>query len=324
MHQDTEEILTDNGAKFRVEVLRNQVLHGVSIRNTAPHISQSNGLVENANRVIKTALRRNIAANDTRPWPNIVDHILAIHRGTPHESTAPEAEGGEVPDDEVELLIVQAWRTNTEGELLGILFGKVEDGHLDAITDELLVFLGQLVDDLPLDILSRCDEKSGTYVLTRTLAPHLLWSTCMELDADNCFYPSPSLYLEIDVTDLTHWDPFIRRGNAIEASYEEEEEGEKSEEEELGTNQDDPDDIGSEEEESRSEEGGAQEPSVHSPRSREEEKAEAQRRRETAEDKRSVEESEGPPPQLLSGDPSLNPEPPREDSNGAATEGSGS
>ncbi|GBG60085.1 hypothetical protein CBR_g416 [Chara braunii] len=273
MHQDTEEILTDNGAEFRGEVLRNLVLHGVSIRNTAPHMSQSNGMVENANRVIKTALR------------------------------SPEVEGGEVSDDEVELLIVQAWWTATEGEVLGILFGKVEDGHLDAITDEVLVFLVQLVDDLPLDIRSRCDEKPTTDVLTRTLASHLLWSMCTELDGDNCFYPSPSHYLEIDVTDLTQWDPFIRRGNAIEANYEEEEEGEESEEEESGTNQDDLDYIGSKEEESGSEEGGAQEPSVHPPRSGEEEEAEAQRRQETEEGKRSVEESEGPPPQLLLGHP---------------------
>ncbi|GBG87708.1 hypothetical protein CBR_g45862 [Chara braunii] len=146
----------------------------------------------------------------------------------------------------------------------------------------------QLVDELPLDILSRCDEKSGTDVLTRTLAAYLLWSTCTELDGDNCIYPSPSLYFEIDVTNLTQWDPFIQRGNAIEANYEEKEEGEESEEEELGTNQDDPDYIGSEEEESGSEEGGAQEPSVHPRRSREEEKVETQRRRETAEGKRSV------------------------------------
>ncbi|GBG68536.1 hypothetical protein CBR_g3080 [Chara braunii] len=87
MHQDTEEILTDNGAEFRGEVLRNLVLHDVAIQNTAPHMSHSNGLVENANRVIKTALRRNIAARDPRPWLDIVDHILAVHRGTPHEST---------------------------------------------------------------------------------------------------------------------------------------------------------------------------------------------------------------------------------------------
>ncbi len=87
MHQDTKEILTDNRAEFRGEVLRSLVLHGASIRNTAPHMLQSNGRVENANRVIKTVLRRNIAAKDTRPWPDIVDHILVIHRGTPHKST---------------------------------------------------------------------------------------------------------------------------------------------------------------------------------------------------------------------------------------------
>ncbi|GBG77691.1 hypothetical protein CBR_g24137 [Chara braunii] len=87
MHQDTEQILTDNGAEFRGGVLKNLVIHGVAIRNTAPHMSQCNGLVENANRVIKTTLRRNIAARDLRPWADIVDHILAVHRGTPHEST---------------------------------------------------------------------------------------------------------------------------------------------------------------------------------------------------------------------------------------------
>ncbi|GBG82865.1 hypothetical protein CBR_g36391 [Chara braunii] len=244
MHPYTEEILTDNGAKFRGEVLKNLVLHGVSIRNTAPHMLQSNGMVENANRVIKTALRHNIVANDTRPWPDIVE-------------PAPEAEGGKVQDDEVELLIVQAWRTSTEGELVGILFNKVEEGHLDAITDELLVFLAQLVDNLPLDILSRCDEKPGTDVLPRTLAPHLMWSTCTKLDGDNYFYLSPSLYLNIDVTDLTLWDPSVRRGNALGASdeeEEEEEEEEESEEEEPSADRDDHDYIGSEEEgeESRS------------------------------------------------------------------------
>ncbi|GBG88487.1 hypothetical protein CBR_g47957 [Chara braunii] len=156
-----------------------------------------------------------------------------------------------------------------EGELLGIVFGKVEEGHLEAITDELLVFLAQLVDDLPLDILLRCDGKSGSDVLARALAPHLLWSTCTELDGDNCFYPYPSLYLEIDVTDLTLWDPFIRRENVLGASdeeeeeeeekeeEEEEEEEEESEEEESGTDRDDPDYIGFEEEE---EERGTGEP----------------------------------------------------------------
>ncbi|GBG74096.1 hypothetical protein CBR_g17807 [Chara braunii] len=163
------------------------------------------------------------------------------------------------------------------------------EGHLGAITNELLVFLAQLVDDLPLDILSRCDEKSGTYVLPRTLAPHLLWSTCTELDGDNCFYPSPGLYLKIDIIDLTLWDPFIRRGNTKEAGFEdeeeEEEEGEESEEEKSGTDRDDPDYIGIEEEEEKS---GSEESSSHPPRSKEEEEVEAQRRREKVEGKQPV------------------------------------
>ncbi|GBG59330.1 hypothetical protein CBR_g32342 [Chara braunii] len=538
MHQDTEEILTDNGAEFRGEVLRNLVLHGVAIRNTAPHMSQSKGLVENANRVIKTALRRNIEARDPRPWPDIVDHILAVHRGTPHESTglspfqlrtnsvacvsipslldestlnrrptratawdkakrhlellerslprlarkrhtmtelaqgrqvrsyearngnarprpqyklgdivqvrkcarqeqvigarlltprgrisvirqvqrphlcydllrfaaffstlaiytvaefrfteeattrvlaeisafrrlsppgishiavvvvftgditaippeihsdiyrtlrvwagkvrtawtdllcsarrhrragarhgppaslvsklasgrAPGAsslhaapmshrrvsyfdlpssiptlwqsaraptlsyrvkensapllseekwdawwedyielafclleiefrwseaalfgEGPEHPEDSVELLIIQAWRTAEQGDLLGIM-----------------------VDDLPLDIVSHSDKQPGTHVLSRTLEPHLVWSTCTEIDEDNCLYPSQALYLEIDVTDLTFWDLIARQNAAqdeeIEGADEEEEEEEPSSEQ-----RDDPD-----------------------------------------------------------------------------------
>ncbi|GBG85645.1 hypothetical protein CBR_g40374 [Chara braunii] len=177
-----------------------------------------------------------------------------------------------------------------KGELLGILFGKVEEGHLDAIMDELLVFLAQLVDDLPLDLPSRCDEKPRTDVLTRTLVPHLLWSTCTELDGDNCFYPSPSLYLEIDVTDLTLWDSFVRQGNALRASDEEEEEEDEEEEEESSTDQDDPDYIESgEEEEATGEGSGSGKSSDHLRRNKEEEEAEAQRRREKAEGKRSVE-----------------------------------
>ncbi|GBG66095.1 hypothetical protein CBR_g55438 [Chara braunii] len=131
----------------------------------------------------------------------------------------------------MELLIIQAWRTAEQGDLLGIVFGKVEEGNLPLITDELLVFLTQLVDDLPLDILSRSDEQPGTHMLSRTLEPHLMWSTCTEIDEDNCLYPSQALYLEIDVTDLTFWDPIARTNAAqdeeIGGAEEEEEEHRK-------------------------------------------------------------------------------------------------
>ncbi|GBG76034.1 hypothetical protein CBR_g21274 [Chara braunii] len=115
----------------------------------------------------------------------------------------PGGEGTKVPKDEVELLIVQAWRTETEGELLGIVFGKVEEGNLTLITSE---------------------------------------------PGEPCDRPR---------------------------------------------------------------------------RSEEEEEAEVQRQREMAERKRPIEE--GPPPELLLGDPSLNPESPREEpeDDGAVNKGSG-
>ncbi|GBG70157.1 hypothetical protein CBR_g6288 [Chara braunii] len=153
---------------------------------------------------------------------------------------APFGQGPEHPKDSVEFLIIQARRTVEQGDMLGIVFEKVEGGNLTLITDELLVFLTQLVDDLPLDILSRSDEQPGTHVLSRTLEPHLVWSTCTEIDEDNCLFPSQALYLEINVTDLTFWDPIARRNAAQDeeiggAEEEEEEEGLSSEE------RDDPD-----------------------------------------------------------------------------------
>ncbi|GBG68965.1 hypothetical protein CBR_g3664 [Chara braunii] len=153
---------------------------------------------------------------------------------------APFGEGPEHPEDSVELLIIQAWRTAEQGDLLGIVFGKAEEGNLALITDELLVFLTQLMDDLPLDILSHSDKQPDTHMLSRTLEPHLVRSTCTEIDEDNCLYPSQALYLEIDVTDLTFWDPIARQNAAqdeeIGGAGEEEEEEEPSSEE-----RDDPD-----------------------------------------------------------------------------------
>ncbi|GBG85815.1 hypothetical protein CBR_g40625 [Chara braunii] len=262
MHQDSEEIRTDNGAEFRGEVFRNLVLHGVSIHNTAPHMSQSKGLVENANRVIKTALRHNIAANDTRPWPDIMDHILAIHQGTPHDlcllgvafhwaEPADRGVADEIPDDEVELLLIQGWRTDTEGDFLGIVFGEVRNGHLSSITNELLVFLTQVLDDLPLEILSHCDERPGTATLTHTLERHLLWSTCTELEGGSYYVPSAGAYLHVDVTDLSTRDPLIRRVPVGETSEEEEEDDEEEASAEEEDRESDPDYQGSENAESK-------------------------------------------------------------------------
>ncbi|GBG89199.1 hypothetical protein CBR_g48907 [Chara braunii] len=227
---------------------------------------------------------------------------------------APYGEGPKLPDDEVELLIVQAWRTTTEGNLLGILFGKVDDGNLAPITSELLVFLTQLVDDLPLDILSRCDNQSGTHMLSRTLESRLLWSTCTELDDDNYVYQSQAPFLEIDVTDLTLWDPIVRRGNARQR----EEESEDEKEEESSEDRDDPDYVQGKEEEDEEgepaeEEGVAGEPSQQLGRSKEEEEAEARKCVEKVEGRPIT---KGPPPDLLLGNPWIDPEPPKEEEGG--------
>ncbi|GBG62566.1 hypothetical protein CBR_g31203 [Chara braunii] len=161
--------------------------------------------------------------------------------------------------------------------------------------------LAQLLDNLPLDILSRCDERSTPVALPRTLVPHLLWSTCTELDDDNCYYPSSGHYLVIDVTDLTLWNPIVRRvevgEEADDEEVEEEKDQETEEEENSGAGSDDPDYCVSEEGEP---EGSESNGSVSSnERSEEEDKAATLRRQEKAEGKRSVEESDEPAVRLL-------------------------
>ncbi|GBG74639.1 hypothetical protein CBR_g19046 [Chara braunii] len=202
--------------------------------------------------------------------------------------SANKDEEDEVPEDEVELLIVQAWRTDTEGELLGILFGKPRDDHLEPITSEVLIFLSQLLGDLPLDIISRCDQRPTPTALTCTLALHLMWSPCTEINGDNCCYPSSGHYLVIDVIDVTFWDPIIRRGEEREeASGEIEEVSEEEEEEDednSGPESDDPD----YEELEESESGGSESYESASPseQSKEEDEATVQKRSEKAEGKR--------------------------------------
>ncbi|GBG90866.1 hypothetical protein CBR_g51372 [Chara braunii] len=85
-----------------------------------------------------------------------------------------------VVTEDVELLIIQAWRTEVEGDLLGFVFGSVEAGHRQPIVGELLILLTQLVDDLPIDIISHCDESSAPHILSRSLTSYLQWSACLE------------------------------------------------------------------------------------------------------------------------------------------------
>ncbi|GBG67618.1 hypothetical protein CBR_g748 [Chara braunii] len=240
----------------------------------------------------------------------------------------------EIPDDEVDLLLIQGWRTNTEGDLFGIVFRGVRNGHLSSITDELLVFLTQVLDDLPLEILLHCDERSGTTTLTRTLEPHLLWSTCTKLEEESYCVPSTGAYLHVDITDLSTWDPLIWRAPAEGMSEEEEDDDEEEVSAEEEDRESDPDYQGSEDAESEEassgraeseeEEGKVGESSGPDELSWEEGEAVAQRRRAAVEEKRPIEESGGPPPQLLQDDPGRNPELLREEDKrdgGAIAEG---
>ncbi|GBG81617.1 hypothetical protein CBR_g32609 [Chara braunii] len=256
---------------------------------------------------------------------------------------APFGEGLEHPEDSVEFLIIRAWRTAEQGDLLGFLFRKVEEGNPTLITDELLVFLTQLADDLPLDILSHSDKQPGTHVLSRTLEPHLVWSTCTKIDEDNCLYPSQALCLEIDVTDLTFWDPIARQNVAqdeeIRRADEEEEEEEPSSEE-----RDDPDYVPDREagiadksnQPQAQDEGGEPEEEEGSGLSGSEcEGFEAEvrdvarkrvlerrkrKRQETAEGKQPATDVSSVDPSI--GDPWRDPEPPEEEDDGTTAEGS--
>ncbi|GBG86162.1 hypothetical protein CBR_g41066 [Chara braunii] len=272
---------------------------------------------------------------------------IAFHWAEPADRSAED----EISDDEVELLLVQGWRTDAEGDFLGILFKEVCDDHPSSITDEMLVFLTQVLDHLPLEILSHCDEILGTAALTRTLEPHPLWSTCTELEGNGYYLPSRGAYLPVvvDVTDLSTWDPLIRCipiGETSEEAEEEEEESEEGghlqytegettpEEDGSGAESDDPDyweseDAESEEAssdrvESGEEEAGSGGSSGPDELSRREREVVAQRVWAAAEGKRPIEESGGPPPQLLQDDPARNPEPRREEDeqNDTTAEGS--
>ncbi|GBG71847.1 hypothetical protein CBR_g10786 [Chara braunii] len=221
----------------------------------------------------------------------------------------------------------EAMRPGTEGNFMGIIFGEVRDDNLSAIMDELLVFLVKVLDDLPLEILSCCNERPRTRTLTRSLEPHLLWSTCIELDEGSYYLPSRGVFLTVDITDLSTWDPLVRRileGQTREEVQEEEEESEGSAEDEERN--DDPDhqesddevlgEVGSKEDnEEQGDESEEEDTSTDSSEAaelmREEQDAEDQKQREKAKGKHPVEDS-GPPPQLLQGNPALNPEPPRE------------
>ncbi|GBG71555.1 hypothetical protein CBR_g8973 [Chara braunii] len=125
-----------------------------------------------------------------------------------------------------------------ERDLLRFLFGSVRPGHRQQIVQELTIPLVQLADDLPLDIVSQCDESPVPHVLSRTLTPYLQWSACLEELAGNNNPPSQQPYLDpqgiIDIAFFQPQTPSEDEAITLEEEEEEDEEaGDEEEEEET-------------------------------------------------------------------------------------------
>ncbi|GBG73943.1 hypothetical protein CBR_g17658 [Chara braunii] len=141
-------------------------------------------------------------------------------------------EGNQRPASEiVELLVIQAWRTNMAGDLLGFVFGAVDRENRSQTVRELRIVIARLADELPLDIVSQSDEEPVPHTLSRTLAPSLQWSACIEERWADDRFPSRSEYL--DVHSLTN-PRFFRQPTTFEwAALRAEEEAEEESEGEL-------------------------------------------------------------------------------------------
>ncbi|GBG82079.1 hypothetical protein CBR_g34359 [Chara braunii] len=95
-----------------------------------------------------------------------------------------------------ELLIIQAWRTNVEGDLLGFLFGLVRPGRRHLIAQELIARIVQLADDLSPDIYFESDDSPAPYIFERSLDPYLQLTACLEEPRDEDTLPSRQEYLK--------------------------------------------------------------------------------------------------------------------------------
>ncbi|GBG71030.1 hypothetical protein CBR_g8329 [Chara braunii] len=107
-------------------------------------------------------------------------------------------------------------------------------GHRQLIVWELSVPFVQLIDDLPLDIISQCDESPVPHVLPRRLTQYLQWSACLEERGGGGNYPLRSEYQNPrGIIDILFFQPrALSEGEAItvEEEEEEDEEDETSEE----------------------------------------------------------------------------------------------
>ncbi|GBG59813.1 hypothetical protein CBR_g54915 [Chara braunii] len=130
--------------------------------------------------------------------------------------------------EDVELLLIQAWKTDTQEDFLGFAFGSVEQGHRRTIVSKLLILQTELLDDLPLDIISHSDKSPVPHILSCSLIPYLQWSACLEGDDDNACYPSHR-YLDPGTIADALFNPV---SGGEEEEEDEEDEEETSEEDE--------------------------------------------------------------------------------------------
>ncbi|GBG69114.1 hypothetical protein CBR_g3812 [Chara braunii] len=223
-------------------------------------------------------------------------------------------EGDRRPASEiVELLIIQAWRTNMAGDLLGIVFGAVDRGNRSQIVRELTIVISRLADELPLDIVSQSDEEPVPHTLSRTLTPSLHWSACIEERWADGRFPSHSEYLDVHSLTNPH---FFRQPTAFEwAALRAEEEAEEDSEGELRREageaaarlaEDEEEECEAEEESAEAEEEQEEEEDAEEETSEEEEEAYS----EHSEGEQSEEEDEDDDEEVENGD---DPEPTHDD-----------
>ncbi|GBG81005.1 hypothetical protein CBR_g31561 [Chara braunii] len=148
------------------------------------------------------------------------------------------------------LLIIQGWRTNAEGDLIGFLFGSVRPGRRQLIAQELIARIVQLADDLSPDIYFQSDSSPAPYIFERSLDPYLQWTSCLEEPRDKDTLPSRQEYLkpyeiipyafysraeEVVIDDNDDEEENDDEETSEEGSYSEHSEGELSKGEEGGT-----------------------------------------------------------------------------------------
>ncbi|GBG91744.1 hypothetical protein CBR_g53558 [Chara braunii] len=213
--------------------------------------------------------------------------------------------------ENLELLIIQAWRTNVEGDLLGFLFGSVRSGCRQLIAQELIASIVQLADDLLPDIYSQSDDSPAPYILERSLDPYLQWTACLEEPRDEDTLPSRQEYLKpYDI--IPH--AFYPKAEEVVIDDDDEEDDNEETSEEGRYSEYSEGELSEEEEEEEGEETGSEWEALPEKAARTGTEAEdpeaARRREEIATGKRQLKFASGASLRI-GNDPTRDPEPPK-------------